>query len=110
MERFFGFYRGAGTFAWEPRGAEWTEEVVKEVCEKLSLVHATDPFLELPQLFGDFTYFRMHGDLKSYRYDYSEEEIKKILSLARGEGYIFFNNSAMYKNAKQALNLLHFSS
>ncbi len=106
MIKFFNYYRGVGIFAWEPRGREWTEDIVRDICKKLNLIHATDPFLELPQLWGDFTYFRMHGDLRTYNYDYSEEEIKRILSLAKRDGYIFFNNSAMYKNAKKALELL----
>ena len=105
MERFFAFYRGAMTFAWEPRGKEWCQETVRSICRRLGLIHATDPFLELPPQ-TDTIYFRMHGDLKTYRYSYSEEELNRLRELVRGkEGFVFFNNSAMAKDAERFRNL-----
>ncbi len=106
METFFSHYKGAGIFLWEPRGEEWTPEIVQEVCQKLDLVHATDPLLEGPQLWGDFTYFRLHGSLRTYRHDYSPEEMETILELAGEEGYIMFNNDKMWKNALEFKRLM----
>ena len=106
MERFFSYYKGAGIFLWEPRGKEWTSEVVRSLCKRFGLIHATDPFLELPHLWGDFTYYRMHGNLKNYVYDYSDDELKRIIELSSPGGYVFFNNNCMYKNAKRLLELL----
>ncbi len=106
MEAFFRQYRGAGIFLWEPRGEEWTPEIIQEICGNLGLVHATDPLLEGPQLWGEFTYFRLHGNLKTYRHDYSPEELEIILELAEEEGYIMFNNNKMWKNALELRNLI----
>jgi len=106
MEEFFKSYQEKGLFLWEPRGKEWTLQTVKECCKKLDLVHATDPLLEGPQAWGAFTYFRLHGNLRTYRHDYSREEMETILELAGEEGYILFNNDKMWKNALEMKNLL----
>lgn len=106
MEEFFRHYRGAGLFLWEPRGEEWSPEIIEDTCQRLDLIHATDPLLEGPQLWGDFTYFRLHGSLKTYRHDYSLEEMEIVLDLAGEEGYIMFNNDKMWKNALELKRLI----
>jgi hypothetical protein len=30
-------------FAWEPRG-DWSDSLVRQLCEELRLIHAVDPF------------------------------------------------------------------
>lgn len=106
MAAFFQCYKGKGIFIWEPRGRDWTAEVVKGVCKRLDLIHATDPFLSGPQVWGDFTYFRMHGNLRTYRYTYTGEELMRLLELAKRGGYIMFNNSSMFKDALRMKQLL----
>ena len=110
MERFFSYYKGVALFLWEPRGKEWNGDIVRRVCSELGLIHATDPFLELPHSWGDFTYYRMHGNLKNYVYDYSDEELKRIIDLSSPGGYVLFNNNCMYKNAKRLLELISYES
>ncbi len=106
MEAFFSHYREVGIFLWEPRGEEWTPQIIQETCQGLGLIHATDPLLEGPQLWGDFTYFRLHGSLKTYRHDYTPQEMEAILELAGKEGYIMFNNHKMWKNALELKQLI----
>jgi len=96
---FFKHYRKRGIFIWEPRGKDWTPEIIRKICEKARLVHATDPFLHGLPVFGEFTYFRLHGDLHTYRYSYSDDELKRISEMAGEVGYFMFNNSDMYNNA-----------
>ena len=106
LEEFFSYYRGVGRFAWEPRGKEWTEKLVGEICSKLGLIHATDPFLELPPQ-TEVIYFRMHGDLRSYRYTYTDEELESLLAIVKGRsGYVFFNNSSMFEDARRFKELV----
>jgi len=106
METFFNHYEGIGVCLWEPRGEEWTAQIIKETCKRLHLVHATDPLLEGPQLWGDFTYYRLHGDLRTYHHDYSQEELARIMETAGETGYIMFNNSSMWQSALDLKELL----
>jgi uncharacterized protein YecE (DUF72 family) len=106
MEGFFKSYQGKGLFLWEPRGEKWTPQIVKECCQGLGLVHATDPLLESTQVWGDFTYFRLHGNLRTYHHNYSREEMAVILELSGEKGYIMFNNDKMWKNASEMKILL----
>ncbi len=106
MESFFSYYRGAGLFAWEPRGKDWDASTVRDLCLKFELVHATDPFLELPPQ-TETVYFRMHGDLRTYRYAYSDGELERLAAMVRSKrGYVFFNNSNMLDDALRFLSLL----
>ncbi len=105
MINFFTYFKGRGIFLWEVRG-KWDNTTVLNLCKKLNLIHATDPFIERPQLYGDFTYYRMHGSIKTQRYSYKEEEIEKIISLSSKNGYIMFNNVYMFENALRAREIL----
>ena len=107
MLAFFAYYQGRGIFIWEPRGKEWTEEIIKEICKKADLIHAVDPFLHGPPVWGTFTYFRLHGNLRTYRYSYTDEELTQILKMAGKEGYIMFNNSDMYANALRLKEMIN---
>ncbi len=96
---FFKDYKEKGIFIWEPRGRDWAPEIIKGICKEAGLIHAVDPFLHGPPVFGKFTYFRLHGNLRTYKYSYSDSELKKILEMAGKSGYFMFNNSDMYNNA-----------
>jgi uncharacterized protein YecE (DUF72 family) len=87
-------------FVWEPRG-KWKDEEIKELCEQLDLIHGVDPFKNKP-LYGKLRYFRLHGK-DGYRYKYSEEDFKYLLSLLVKdiEIYIMFNNVYMFEDAKK---------
>ncbi len=106
MKCFFSYYKDKGVFIWEPRGKEWKPEIIKSICQKLNLIHAVDPFLYGPPVWGNFVYFRMHGNLRNYKYCYSDGELRELLNIAGSSGYIMFNNSEMYKNALRLKEML----
>ena len=96
MYNFFSSISKDFVFAWEPRG-KWDEKTVKEICEELGLVHCVDPFKN-KQVYGDFGYFRLHG-IGSYRYRYSDKELKKLTLICKRNDYVLFNNVYMYEEA-----------
>ncbi|RLI05163.1 DUF72 domain-containing protein [Candidatus Bathyarchaeota archaeon] len=97
------------TLVWETRGPEWlTEEAkdnLKSFFEKFGVVHCTDPFVASPIFVGEVAYFRLHGlGKKLYYYQYSEEELRKLLDIlkkfnGKREIYVLFNNLAMFTDA-----------
>ena len=93
--------REAFRFAWEPRGEEWTDHLIRGLCEDLDLLHCVDPF-EREAVYGDLLYWRLHGR-GGYRYRYSEQELRELAAmrerLKEKDGYIFFNNVWMREDA-----------
>jgi uncharacterized protein YecE (DUF72 family) len=83
--------------AWEPRG-EWDTSLVKKLCLKLELVHATDPFVM--RGVTDELYFRLHGR-DGWRYEYTTKELKDLASMSRADpgAKVFFNNMHMVADA-----------
>ncbi len=57
------FFRGAGMcphlLAWEPRG-DWPEDLVRNLCTRLNLIHCVDPFAGKLVTAG-VRYFRLTG-------------------------------------------------
>ncbi len=102
--RFFKkIRRGQALLVWEPRGAGWTDRLVKKVCEDLGLIHGTDP-LARTQLAGSMGYFRLHGAYEGgrirYAHDYSDAELERLRSLCgRGPAFVYFNNTAMWRDS-----------
>lgn len=96
MREFFNSIERKFIFCWEPRG--WDREVVKEVCEKLDLVHVSDPFVE-KSTHGRIKYYRLHGF--NYRHKYSDEELEWLANevLKEKECYVMFNNVHMLDDA-----------
>lgn len=97
-------------FVWEPRGKEWSDEIVEEICEKCDLIHGVDPFNRLP-VTKNIGYFRMHGSPpgeKMYYYDYNKKDLNKLLAFCSSfeEVYCFFNNINMYQNALEFIEIL----
>jgi uncharacterized protein YecE (DUF72 family) len=89
--------RGDMLFVWEPRGP-WPEDVVRELCEDLGLIHCVDPFKSL-SLAGDFDYFRLHG-ITGYNYTYTDDDLDVLKSrIVNKPSYILFNNNRMYADA-----------
>ena len=84
---------GLGQLAWEPRGEEWTEDVVREICQEFNLVHCVEPFLGL-SWHEPFRYWRLHGR-GSYSYRYSVADLvklKRMLGRDSTPGFVMFNN------------------
>jgi uncharacterized protein YecE (DUF72 family) len=94
LRRFFReIDRGERTLAWEPRGEDWSSELVRELCAENGLVHCVDPFDRAP-VFGDVLYWRLHGR-GGYRYRYTDEDLVALREMLRshgGSGYVMFNN------------------
>ncbi len=95
MVEFFGSIERDFLFGFEPRG--WKEEKILKVCSELQLIHVVDP-LQNRQLFGDISYFRLHGGA-NYKHKYTEEELRKVLSMCKTESYVLFNNIYMFDDA-----------
>jgi uncharacterized protein YecE (DUF72 family) len=112
LRRFFEWAeRGKLRFAWEPRHATWTVDLVGELCRELDLIHAVDPF-EQASAYGDPQYFRLHGkSLGAFRYEYgheySDEQLEDLrrMCLVRPT-YCLFNNKQMAKDAERFAELL----
>lgn len=90
------------TFCWEPRG-DWDRRVVKDLCGKLNLWHAVDPFTS-ESVTPNKLYFRLHGK-GGWRYEYEEHELLELAAMLERDttsnrhGYVFFNNVTMTKDA-----------
>ena len=100
LEKFFSsIERGGLDFAWEPRGAAWTDRLVKEFCDRHDLRHAVDPLRQISTT-PDRPYFRLHG-MTGWRYKYEEGELEELASLlpADKSAYVFFNNIEMTDDA-----------
>jgi uncharacterized protein YecE (DUF72 family) len=98
--------------AWETRGPAWqapeTREKLHRILENLNVAHVTDPFLALPVYVGEVAYFRLHGlGDRMYYYQYTDEELRRLEGLTAPYErkaqivYVFFNNLAMFEDAKR---------
>jgi len=105
LQRFFRWAeRNNLLFAWEPRGADWTDSLVRDLCRALDLIHVVDPLCAAPVSRG-VCYFRLHGRIDErgrlhYSHRYTDDELQRIEAACRGQtGYCLFNNSAMREDA-----------
>lgn len=104
MVRFFaGLERGGLPLVWEPRG-KWEVGEIKELCQRLDLIHCVDPLKSEPS-YGRLRYFRLHGPA-GYRSHYQDHDLSRILGMCQGDIYCFFNNSFMFEDATRFLRLL----
>ncbi len=90
--------RGRLAFGWEPRGP-WPDDVVRDLCRDLNLLHVVDPFLRLP-VTDKIAYFRLHGRT-GYRYRYTDGDLRQLLAWCSvyEEVYCLFNNVTMWEDA-----------
>jgi uncharacterized protein YecE (DUF72 family) len=91
MRRFFETTERHGLrFLWEPRG-DWPEELLRELCETLNLVHVVDPFVN--RRVTEALYFRLHGTTGS-RHVYTDGELRHVAELVKDvrDGHVMFNN------------------
>ncbi len=90
-------------FCWEPRG-DWDRNVVKKLCNELTLWHVVDPFTS-ESVTPNKRYFRLHGK-GGWRYEYQDDELQELSAMLGGDltsnnGYVFFNNVSMTKDASR---------
>ncbi len=92
-------------FCWEPRG-DWPDDVVRELCSSLNLVHCVDPFVR-KSLFAPINYFRLHG-IKGYRYTYSDLDLRLLYDWCQQgkPSYVLFNNVNMLRDARKFQTML----
>lgn len=117
-ERFFREVNRDGfILVWETRGPSWESEdgfrALKSVLSELNVTHVTDPLKMRPAYVSSVAYFRLHGlGDRLYYYQYTNEELIKIYSVARefegidGGVYVLFNNLSMFDDAKRFRHLL----
>jgi uncharacterized protein YecE (DUF72 family) len=89
-------------FAWEPRGSDWTDEAIRDLCSANDLVHCADPF-DRDSVYGDALYWRLHGR-GGYRYRYSDDDLKELARRLQRHGeqtprYVMFNNISSREDA-----------
>jgi uncharacterized protein YecE (DUF72 family) len=95
--------RGSRVIAWEPRGDDWTDQLVRDICSTNRLVHCVDPFVR-NSVYGDSLYWRLHGRA-GYRYRYSDSDLAELNSKLQassdlaGLHYIMFNNTSSREDA-----------
>jgi uncharacterized protein YecE (DUF72 family) len=106
LRKFFSKINRDYEYYFEPRGKDWTPELVKELCDTLDIGHAVDPFVSQCQT-PDRAYFRLHGK-SGWRYVYTDDEIEQIAkSLPKsGVSYVMFNNIKMREDAQRFLGIL----
>jgi uncharacterized protein YecE (DUF72 family) len=104
LELFFQqIDRGRSVIAWEPRGDDWTDELVRDICAANQLVHCVDPFVR-DSAYGESIYWRLHGRA-GYRYRYSESDLAElnaklqVLPPLANSNYIMFNNMSSREDA-----------
>jgi uncharacterized protein YecE (DUF72 family) len=110
LHAFFGqVERGGLLFAWEPRGP-WPDELVRELCRELDLIHCVDPFQQ-PSVHGVPAYFRLHGRT-GYRYRYTDEDLLQLRAWCEQypEVYCLFNNVSMWEAASRFRQLVEASA
>ncbi len=103
MYDFFNSIERIAIYGWEPRG-KWDEDTVRKICQELNLIHIVDPF-KSKKLWGDFSYYRLHGR-GGYNYRYTEEELEYLISMVTHGDFVMFNNTYMWENALKFKRLL----
>jgi uncharacterized protein YecE (DUF72 family) len=92
---------------WEPRGAAWTDDLVRSLCTDLDLTHAVDPFVR-PSVTPDLLYWRLHGNGSAYA-SYTDEELLKIRDWLPQDPsvdtYLLFNNIPRVKDVRRLREL-----
>lgn len=86
-------------FLFEPRGDAWTDELIKELCSELGLVHVVDPFVS-KTVTPERAYCRLHGR-NGYSYVYDDSELQDLVELVASQPntYVMFNNVKMKQDA-----------
>lgn len=86
---------------WEPRGP-WPDDVSRDLCTDLGLVHAVDPFVR-PSLTPASVYWRLHGNGSHYA-SYTDAELRQLCDWLPGDGrdaYVMFNNIPRVRDSER---------
>lgn len=111
MREFFSQVTGDFIFAFEPRGQEWTPDIIQEICNTENLCHVVDPWKQEPMDTLETTYFRLHGlgDQK-YKYKFTNQQLKTLKRYCSDYGntktYVLFNNYEMFDNCQRFLHYI----
>jgi uncharacterized protein YecE (DUF72 family) len=95
-------------YAWEPRGAAWTQhaELAVTLCRELGLDYVVDPFVDPVQPTpGRPAYLRLHG-VTGARHVYTDAELLRLAGMVPPSAYVMFNNIPRVSDAKRFLALL----
>jgi uncharacterized protein YecE (DUF72 family) len=98
-------------FLFEPRGDQWTDELLVDLCTELDLVHVVDPFFR-QTVTPQSRYYRLHGRPNSfgrstYSYVYEDSELQDLKELVEGtNAYVLFNNVKMRQDATRFKEML----
>ncbi|MEO7649519.1 MAG: DUF72 domain-containing protein [Bryobacteraceae bacterium] len=106
---FFRSIRGRRSFqlAWEPRGDDWTEDIVRELCQEFDLIHCVDPFLHR-SFHGTPRYWRLHG-IGSYSYRYTDADLMRLKIAVLDDlepTFVLFNNFSSKADAHRFRQIL----
>jgi uncharacterized protein YecE (DUF72 family) len=106
MRTFFSeVERGDIAFAWEPRGPDWKNELVRDLCQELNLIHCVDPFLNSPA-YGCPRYFRLHGSA-DYTYKFTDADLELLKTwIGDQDVYCLFNNVPMWEDSMRFKSLM----
>ena len=99
--------RGKFHLGWEPRGDDWTPELIAALCRELDLIHVGDPLQSPAVVNNQLQYFRLHG-LAGSRSRYAPADLLRLKDLCRGRlpVYCLFNTVAMAPDAQRFLQVL----
>ncbi|MCU1324894.1 MAG: hypothetical protein JWN34_264 [Bryobacterales bacterium] len=94
--------RDERVLAWEPRGSDWNDELIRDLCAENDLVHCVDPF-DRDSVAGKVLYWRLHGR-GGYRYRYTDQDLADIAGRLKGHPdqsprYVMFNNMSSREDA-----------
>ena len=97
--------RPDGRLLWEPRGP-WPDELVRELCSELGLVHVVDP-MQGETVTPEETYYRLHGTTGA-RHVHTAAELRDVRDRVAGRPrpYVLFNNLPRVGDAERFLDLL----
>lgn len=108
MRRFFpAIERPEGVrFLWEPRGEAWSDDLVRDLCAELGLIHVVDPF-ERDSVTPELTYWRLHG-IRTHYHVYTDEELQALAARIPKDGdtYAMFNNVPRVGDAQRFANIV----
>ncbi|MGB9733219.1 MAG: DUF72 domain-containing protein [Conexivisphaera sp.] len=110
IREFFAGRHGSLRIGLEVRGDMWMRraEELREALEAVDVTHVTDPLTWPPVHVEGPAYFRLHGRLPHYDYQYRTEELLRIVEIAKDfhDAYVFFNNMAMAEDAARLMSAL----
>jgi uncharacterized protein YecE (DUF72 family) len=107
LETFFqGIEPRDRVFAWEPRGADWDDQLVLRLCAENQLVHCVDPFVR-DSVCGGSLYWRLHGK-GGYRYRYTETDLAEMSGQLKAYSHLTGPNYVMFNNVSSREDALHF--